>query len=235
MELTLESAFSSQGILGHSAYLLLVLSMLMRRMFWLRVLVIASALVAIAYASLVLTDPVSTFWETLLIVVNVGQLTLSWWLDRRTQFAPHEAALRDRHFPHLAPRRLRRVLDRGEWRSVPAGTRLTRQGEPVPALWYLQDGAARVIVDGATAGRCAEGSFVGEMTVATGEPAFADVVTETDATVWRIDAARLRDLAGRDPETGHALEAAFFRMIRQKLAASNGRSATPDPTGRAGP
>lgn len=84
MELTLESAFSSEGALGHFAYLLLVSSMLMRRMFWLRLLVIASALVAIAYSALILTDPVSTFWETLLVIVNIGQLSLSWWQDRRT-------------------------------------------------------------------------------------------------------------------------------------------------------
>ena len=49
MELTLESAFSVGGLVGHTSYLLLVVSMLMRRMFWLRVFVIASAIVAITY------------------------------------------------------------------------------------------------------------------------------------------------------------------------------------------
>lgn len=224
MELTLESAFSSQGALGHAAYLLLVLSMLMRRMFWLRVLVIASALVAIAYAALILTDPVSTFWETLLIVVNVGQLTLTWWLDRRTQFDAREGWLRELHFPRLAPSRMRRLLRAGEWIELPAGTRLTREGDPVPALWFLHEGRAQVSVAGVAVGRCLPDSFVGEMTVATGEPAFADVVLETPATLWRIDAVRLRKLSARDPVTGQALEAAFFRMIRQKLASSNDAS-----------
>jgi CRP-like cAMP-binding protein len=221
VELTLESAFSSQGALGHAAYLLLVLSMLMRKMFWLRVLVIASAVVAIAYASLVLTDPVSTFWETMLIVVNIGQLTLTWWLDRRTQFDSREERLRKAHFPRLAPSRLRRLLRAGEWVDLPAGTQLTRAGDPVPALWFLHEGRAQVVVAGVAVGQCLPDSFIGEMTVATGEPAFADVMLDTDAPVWRIDAKRLRDLASRDTETGYALEAAFFRMIRQKLADSN--------------
>lgn len=224
MELTLESAFSSQGALGHTAYLLLVLSMLMRKMFWLRVLVIASAVVAIAYASLVLTDPVSTFWESMLILVNIGQLTLTWWLDRRTQFDSRDGRLRAAHFPRLAPSRLRRLLRAGEWVDLPAGTRLTREGEPVPALWFLNEGRAQVIVAGIAVGQCLPGSFIGEMTVATGEPAFADVILDTDATVWRIDAERLRDLASRDTAIGNALEAAFFRMIRQKLANSNDSS-----------
>lgn len=114
MELTLESALSPQGALKHFAYLLLVLSMLMRRMFWLRVIVIASALVAIAYAALILTDPISTFLEIMLIIVNIGQLTLTWWLDRRTQFDPREDQLRQRNFPKLGPGRVRRLMGAGE-------------------------------------------------------------------------------------------------------------------------
>lgn len=224
MELTLESAFSSQGALGHSAYLLLVLSMLMRRMIWLRILVIASALVAIAYASLILTDPVSTFWESLLIVVNLGQLTLTWWLDRRTQFDAREDQMRRLHFARLAPSRMRRMLRAGHWESLPAGTRLTRAGVPVEALWFIRQGSARVEVEGVPVASCPPGSFVGEMTVATGEPASADVVLDSPASLWRIDAAVLRDLAARDPEIGHALEAAFFRSIRQRLVDSNDRA-----------
>ena len=223
MELTLESAFSSQGALGHSAYLLLVLSMLMRRMIWLRLLVIASATIAIAYAALILTDPVSTFWESLLILVNIGQLTLTWWLDRRTQFDPREQQLRRLHFPKLAPSRMRKLLKRGAWQELPANTRLTRAGHPVDALWFLQRGQADVLIDGDRVGRCEQGSFVCEMTVSSGEPAFADVILDGPATVWRIDGAALRDLAARDPETGHALEAAFFRMIRHRLAESDRR------------
>lgn len=221
VELTLESALSSQGALGHSAYLLLVLSMLMRRMFWLRVLVITSALVAIAYAVLILTDPVSTFWETMLIIVNIGQLTLTWWLDRRTQFDPREDRLRQRHFPKLGPSRVRRLVRAGEWKELPASTRLTRAGTPVDALCFLLEGSARVEVEGVVVARCVPCDFVGEMTVATGEPAFADVVLDEPTTLWRIDARKLRELAARDPEIGHALEAAFFRTIRQRLADSN--------------
>jgi CRP-like cAMP-binding protein len=207
----------------------------MRKMFWLRVLVIASAIVAIAYASVVLTDPVSTFWETLLVLVNIGQLTLTAWLDRRTQFDTREEGLRAAHFPRLAPSRLRRLLLAGKWMDLPASTRLTRAGDPVPALWFLHEGRAQVIVAGVAVGHCLPNSFIGEMTVATGEPAFADVVLDTDAVVWRIDAKRLRDLANRDPETGHALEAAFFRMIRQKLANSNDWSSARELQNSRGP
>lgn len=225
MELTLESAFSSDGALGHASYFLLIVSMLMRRMFWLRLLVIASALVAIAYAALILTDPVSTMWETLLVVVNVLQLTLTWWMDRRTQFDARERRLKDLHFPTLVPHRMRRLLKTGHWRELPAGTQLAIAGKPVDALYFLYHGNARVEVGGRYVGRCTSDSFVGEMTVSTGEPAFADVVLEAASSVWQIDANALRRLMARDPQIGNALEAAFFRMIRQRLVDSNARIA----------
>ena len=49
MELTLESAFSAGGLLGNLSYLLLIASMAMRDIFWLRVLAIFSGLTGIAY------------------------------------------------------------------------------------------------------------------------------------------------------------------------------------------
>ena len=67
MELTLESAFSTGGMVGHLAYLLLVLSMVMRQMYLLRILVILSASIAIAYALFWLKDPIGVFWESLLM------------------------------------------------------------------------------------------------------------------------------------------------------------------------
>lgn len=132
-----------------------------------------------------------------------------------------EKALKDRHFPSLAPSLMRKLLRRGHWQSLPAGTRLTRTGIPVEALWYLFEGMARVEVDGTFVGRCAPGGFIGDMTVASGEPAFADVVLESPAKAWRIEAPDLRAISERRPEIGHALKAAFFRMIRERLAHSN--------------
>lgn len=221
MEFTLDSAFSIDGALGHASYILLITSMLMRRMLWLRLLVIASALVAIAYASLILTDPVSTMWEALLVAVNILQLTLTWWLDRRAQFDARELRLKDQHFPNLSPYRMRRLLKFGQWYELPAGTQLAVLGRPIEALSFLYCGEARVEVQGECVGRCVANSFIGEMTVTKGEPASADVILVATSSVWQIDAHALRHLMMRDPEISHALEAAFFRTVRQRLIDSN--------------
>lgn len=223
MELTLDSALSGQGALGHASYALLVLSMMMRRMVLLRVLVIASAAVYIVYATWVLSDPVSLFWETLLIVVNAGQLALTWWRDRSAQFDAREETLYRRHFDGLKPSAMRVLLGQGAWVTLEPGAQLARAGVPVDALWYLASGSARVKVGAAVVGQCEEGGFVGEMTVSSGEPALADVVIAQRAEAWRIAASDLRDLSRRRPDIGAALGAAFFRMIRHRVGEGNSR------------
>lgn len=140
MELTLESAFSAQGALGHLAYLVLIASMLMRTLVWLRILVIASAILGIIYASLILHDPVSTFWETLLVLVNVIQLLLSHISSLRARFSEVEETFMALHMRGLTRGEARKVLDAGEWISLPKETVLSIEGQAVDHLFYIGAG-----------------------------------------------------------------------------------------------
>lgn len=229
VDLTVESALSGNSLLGHLAYVLLTISMLMRRMVWLRIFVILSALSSIAYFGVILRDPVSVFWETLLISVNVAQLGLIWWLDRRTQFDERESRMIELHFKSVPRRRMRRLIDRGVWKQLPAQAQLTRQGTPVPALYYLAAGEAQVLVNGGLVATCATGSFVGEMTALTGEPAFATVEASEPLDVWMIPAGKLRSIVSEEPESGRAIEAAFFRVVRERLVQQNARRSPSAP------
>ncbi len=123
MELSLESALSLKGMLGHSAYLLLVLSMAMHRMIWLRLLVLASAFAGLCYSAFVLNDPVGTFWESLLIAVNLSHMALMGILDRRAIFTAEEAALADAALPGLTPALRRKVIRGGQLAQLPGGRR----------------------------------------------------------------------------------------------------------------
>ncbi len=234
MELTLEAAFSSEGMLGHFAYLLLVLSMLMRQMVWLRLFFVASAIVSIAYAFFVLTDPVGVFWESLLILVNTGQLFLIWWTNRNTQFDARETAFRFAHFPDLSARNFKILLSAGRWANLPAQTCLATEGQPVPALVYLAHGVADVRVGGNVIGLCGPGSFVGEMTVSKAEPASATVVLQEPADVWQLQAQNLRDLVARNPDINAALDAAFFRVLRARIIERNHKDAAAQFGGASG-
>lgn len=223
MELTLESALSPGAMVGHFAYLLLVISMLMRSITWLRIFVILSAIVALAYGAIWLHDPVTVFWEAMLIIVNVVQIFIIWYTNRRAQFNEDERRLIAERLNTLSPREARKLLDMGLWLEAEPDTDLTEQGQPVRHLVYLLSGEAEILVDGRVVGKCEPGNFVGEMSLVDGGPASATAKVTKDAYCWMIPTDKLRKLrADRSPLMA-ALEVGIAHDLKRKIVASNAR------------
>lgn len=221
MELTLQSALSLGGMVGHLSYFLLFVSMVMRVMWVLRVLVILSALVGITYDIFWTKDPVGVFWETSLVVVNVVQLTIGWLQNRAEKFAAHEAAFVNTAFPGLSNALKRRIVAAGDWSNVDAGTVLTTEGRPVDKLTYLGDGKADILVNGSVVGHCEGGDFVGEVTALTKGNATGSAQISEAGLIWRIDAEKLRSLVENHEEIAQAVQASFHRHMLAKLVAAN--------------
>lgn len=221
MEMTLEAAFSPGGLVGHLSYGLLTLSMMMRVMWKLRVLVIAGAAVGVVYDFVWLQDPVGTFWDSLLVIVNVYQLTVTYLQNRRLRFSEEESALVDANFPGLDKPWKRRLLDLGHWANAEPGEELTRQGTPVPNLYFIVDGEVEVTYNGRRVGACRAGDFIGEMTALTGGPAHGTATVATPTRYWAIPAPRLRELAARRPEIDRSLHASFRNHLLEKLVEAN--------------
>lgn len=213
-------------MVGHFAYLLLVISMLMRSITWLRIFVILSAIVALAYGAIWLHDPVTVFWEGMLIVVNVVQIFIIWYTNRRVQFNEDERRLIAERLNTLSPREARRLLDMGLWIDALPGTDLTEQGQPVHHLVYLLSGEVTIEVDGRTVGRCEPGNFVGEMSLVDGGPASATAKVAQEAYCWMIPTDRLRKLRREASPLMAALEVGIAHDLKRKILASNAR-----PTG----
>jgi len=221
MELTIESAISPGGLVGHFAYLLLVVSMMMRVMWILRVFVIASSFVAISYCVIWLKDPVGVFWESLLVLVNIVQLTITYFTNKRSRFDEEEAGFVHTCFPGLSNSLKRRLIDLGDWIDNNPGVELIKEGEPVSHLIYLADGQIKVASNGRTVGYCESGSFIGEMTVLTSSPATASAFISKPARYWSVNAADLRKLISSHEEIEQAVQACFQRNLLAKLVASN--------------
>lgn len=221
MDLTLDSAFSTGGLVGHLSYLLLVVSMLMRRMGALRVFAIASALTAIFYDVVWLKDPIGVFWESLLVAVNVGQLAVIHLSNRRARFSEEEAEFVHGKFPRLSRGNRRRLLNQGLWVTGETGTALTTERETVTHLIFLASGEAEIRSADKVVAVCEPGAFIGEMTVLSGEPATGTATLSMQSRYWAIEAGALRDLVKAVPEIGESLEASFSRNLRDKLVRSN--------------
>jgi len=205
---------------GHIPYVLLVVSMLMRNMVWLRVIAVSSGISRILIRALVVYDPLSVFWESLLVAVNLGQLVLLWWESRRQLTNEDEKILVATILPDAPPRAVRRLLGAAEWAAIEAGTELTRQGEQVAKLMFVADGAARIERGGQMIAICSRGDFVGEMSFIAGGGASATVVADRPMRIARFDRDHLRALIARDPDLRRALEASFNRNLIDKLLKS---------------
>lgn len=210
--------------MGHFAYILLVASMLMRSLTALRLLVIASALVAIAYAVFWLRDPVSWFWESMLVLVNVFQIVRQWLANRRARFSPEEEHFVAERLSSLSRHEARHLLNLGVWMDGFEGTILTTQGEPVQHLVYLIDGKVDIYSDGERVGACVPGNFVGEMSVLEGGQASATARVASPSRYWLIPAEQLRQLHRKSPKVAAALELGIARDLRTKIISANART-----------
>lgn len=221
MELSLDSALSLGAAVGHMSYFLLVLSMLQRRIGPLRILAILSAVVGITYDAVWLKDPVGIFWESLLLLVNVGQLGYMHLENRRATFSTEEEAFIRSALEGLTRRQQRQLLDAGLWLTGETGDVLTREGQYVGRLVYLATGEARISLGGVDVAACRAGAFIGEMTVLSQEPATGTAILSQPSRYWAADARVLRQLVDSDPELRRTLTGSFARNVRDKLVELN--------------
>jgi hypothetical protein len=221
MELTIESAFSPGGIVGHSSYLLLVISMMMQRISLLRILVIGSALLAILYDWVWLKDPVGVFWESALVLVNVVQLLILYWKNLLARFSEDELLFINGKMPGLSRGKSRELLNKGSWIEATNGTELTRQGKPVENLIYISRGSVDIFANNKRVSQCSAGDFIGEMTIMNREAATATTVVNGNAHLWQINAADLNRIIAKHSEIKTELEASFSRNLREKIIQSN--------------
>lgn len=221
MGLKLDLGFIIDGWAGHLSYLLLVLSMLMQRMLWLRLFVIASALAGIAFDYFWLGNPVGVFWQALLVLVNLGELFLLWRRDRRATFSDEEDLFRHDLLAGLSPGLSRRFLDRGRWETLPDASVLTVKGQTPDFLTFISAGLVRVETQDRIVRIVEGGHYIGEMSLMGDRLAVATATTEGPVRVWRIERAKLERLNDTAPATMAIVEAGIARDMRAKLVFQN--------------
>ncbi|MCB1499976.1 MAG: cyclic nucleotide-binding domain-containing protein [Bauldia sp.] len=229
MHLDLDSAFSTGAMVGHAGYVLLILSMLMTRMLWLRVIAIGAGVLQALYYGVWLSDPVGTFWESMFVLTNVGQIAYIAYRNRMANFTPDERAFYEIAIPTLEPADAHRLIREGRWMTVNPGTVLTREGELPDDLAFIVSGDIEISVGGRKVGACSAGSFIGEISVSTGSPASATATAVTPVRYLAFARPFVAATLDRRGEIGQALEAAFRHGLRDKLLRTNAAMLTTPP------
>ena len=222
------TGFTNPVILfGHFTYFLLIVSMLMRRMVWLRSLAVASGLAKIVYRAFFMVDPVSVVWEAIFVAVNIGQLIILWYYERHHTFEEDQ-----RHFvssmpPGVERRSLKNLLELSTVREVPAGATLTTAGEAVTELIFVTKGVAVIERDGTTVAACGVGDYVGEMSFLTGRPASATAKAFKPMRVLAFDQLKLKAAMDSDAGIRRAMESSLNLNLVGKLVRANDQQAQP--------
>lgn len=208
-------------LFGHFTYFLLIVSMLMRRMVWLRTFAVASGITKIVYRAFFMVDPVSVFWETIFVLVNVGQLVVIWYYEHHHRFAEDHG-----HFAKSVPASversaIKRLLELSDLERYNPGDTLTEEGKPVSKLMYLADGIVKIERGDKVIAICGPGDYIGELSFLGGTAATATATVVKPVRVLAFDQKRLAASVENDPQLRRTLESALNRNLAGKLARSH--------------
>jgi|SRR5689334_2273524 len=110
-------------------------------------------------------------------------------------------------FDGVADEDLERIAGWFDLEDHPAGTRLTREGSSGYAFFILDQGRARVDLDGDAVNELRPGDVFGEVAFFTDGRRTANVFAETDVRVLSMFGTRFRELQALAPAIADRLEA----------------------------
>ncbi len=202
--------------LVHVGYALMLVALLARDVLWLRSALAAAQTTLTAYAWFT-GRPSMAAWNALFVLINT-LWALRILRERRAVALPVELApLHAAHFAALSALEFLQLWALGKVQTAPDGELLVRRGERPLWLHYLLSGTVRVEQDGKLLVRLSAGSFVGEMSLLTAQPANADVKCEGSVQLRAWAVAGLDQLRARKPAQWARIQSVLGRDIVEKI------------------
>ena len=124
MDMLIDQVTNVNNLVGHLNYILVILSVSMSSMRWLRVFGIASGMVGVLYYGFMVHDNISATWEFIFAGVNAVQLAIVLLAGRRRRSTEDEKFLIDTVMPTLEPNLRGRVLKLARWQTRAPGETL---------------------------------------------------------------------------------------------------------------
>jgi quercetin dioxygenase-like cupin family protein len=121
-------------------------------------------------------------------------------------------------FEGCSQRQLRSVARIARVFEAPAGTVLTRVGDPGDEFFLILDGTVSVDVSAGRPVLLRPGEFFGEMSLLDGDPRSATIVTATPVRLLVIHRVNFSFLRREVPELTHILLVTLSRRVRQAEA-----------------
>ncbi len=204
----------------HASYIFAALAFLVREILWLRALaMLSNAAIAIA----IYFSPLGVMWDVfawnvLFIVIN-GVHSLILLKERASRrLTPDERKVKDTTFFAIEPVLARKLIRAGNWRDLPSGNILVKEGRSLGRVLAVAEGEASVTVADREIARIRPGHFVGEIGFITDRPASATVTADGPLRCLEWDRTRLDQLLARHSDLRAAMYSAMGTDLASKIA-----------------
>lgn len=215
---------SSFDIMGYVLYALAyggsLLAFSMSSIFWLRLLTMVSSSF---YAAYYFIFPAKPLWPDIiceggLVALNVVMLIVLMHRRARIKFTEEEKELHASIFSSLSLFEFFKLMRAAEWKNYAPGQTIAKEGEVVPSLYFIYDGAADVVdAENDKIAEVSDGNFVGEISFKLNQPATATVRIKVPTRMVEWSQQKLHDLLRRNPAMRSCVETLISTDMARKL------------------
>ena len=153
-------------------------------------------------------------WAAVFVAINLIQIALLTRERLNIQKSGPEDFLHRGFFPEMTAMEFRRFLKTGNWREFAKEALLTIEGKPVPELFFITRGNARMALNGEVIMSLGPGTILGEKSFLSGGNASATIFAETELLVFAVNKLSLLTLMQHD----HSVESAIFKMMGRDMS-----------------
>ena len=196
--------------------LLTVASFSVRGMLSLRLLAVASQIIAIPYFALQ-TTPLWTpaGWTLLFMAINLYHVTRILLERRPVKFTSEEQRLYDLTFRSLEPRDFLKLVKFGEWKTAGQGDKFLTRGEPITHIAVPITGALTAGQGDAVVAQLEPGELIGAGIGLTTQPSSFDAAFAEESHYMCWPVTDIQNFLVNNPE----LEAKFSDIVNRYLVA----------------
>ncbi|MCB1165003.1 MAG: cyclic nucleotide-binding domain-containing protein [Leptospiraceae bacterium] len=199
----------------HLANGIVLLAFLFRDILWLRIVMILSSLLMIAYGYFS-GQALLAGWEVLFLSINTYHIVLLFQERRPIHLNGLLSQIHKQVFHEFSERDFLKLWNFGRERTYDRSV-IVRQGETPADLLFIVNGKAKVARGNKTVVVLDDFDFIAEMSFLTGQPASATVRADGKVTVRCWSQAALHDLESIDPPLMARIRAILGRDLSKKL------------------
>lgn len=211
------------NLLIHLANVSYLIGSEFKKIIMLRVFFVIGCLLEAIYLMLVSPKDLwaGIMWSTLIMVVNIVMIAIYFFEKGTFRLKEDEKFLFQNVFPKMDKVNFKKMLNVGNWLSMPRGDILLYENQTADYLMLLFQGTVEILVGNKQVAVLYPGSFVGEMSFLSGEMTTATAKAITDVKLYTWKKIDLLKLLSKNQELDRDMRFVFSSDLIAKLTNRN--------------